>query len=82
MVVGQTGSGKTTLLNFFVNFLLGVSFDDSFRYVLIIENPEKSQIHSQTEQVQKYRIKPTINLPPIILVDTPGFGDTRGIEQD
>ena len=37
MVLGQTGSGKTTLLNSFVNFLLGISFFDDFRYQLVDE---------------------------------------------
>ena len=37
MVLGQTGSGKTTLLNSFVNFLLGISFFDNFRYQLVDE---------------------------------------------
>ena len=46
MVVGQTGSGKTTLLNFFVNYLLGVEFEDPFRYMLIVEDTNKTQAHS------------------------------------
>ena len=38
MVVGQTGSGKTTLLNAFLNYLLGVKFEDDFRFKLIYED--------------------------------------------
>lgn len=37
MLLGETGSGKTTLINFFVNYLLDVQFDDSFRYKIIVE---------------------------------------------
>lgn len=29
-----------------------------------------------------YHIQPTSRNPPLIIVDTPGFGDTRGAEQD
>ena len=83
MVVGQTGSGKTTLLNFFVNYLLGVEFEDPFRYMLIVEDTNKTQAHSQTDRVNDYKIRPLIpHVSPIILVDTPGFGDTRGLIQD
>lgn len=35
IVLGQIGSGKTTLLNSLVNFILGVEFEDDFRYVII-----------------------------------------------
>ena len=35
MVVGQTGSGKTTLLNAFINYLLGIKYEDDFRYFII-----------------------------------------------
>ena len=41
IVLGQTGSGKTTLLNSLVNFILGVEFEDDFRYVIIDEKNDK-----------------------------------------
>ncbi|CDW82558.1 UNKNOWN [Stylonychia lemnae] len=83
MVVGQTGSGKTTLLNFFINFLTGVQFSDNFRYILINEQTGISQALSQTSDVNVYYVKShREGFPPIKVVDTPGFGDTRGIKQD
>lgn len=82
MVVGQTGSGKTTLLNAFINYLMGISYEDEFRYHIIFENFGKTQDKSQTQEVTIYNIKPTGDLPPIQIVDTPGFGDTGGIKKD
>ena len=82
MVVGQTGSGKTTLLNSLVNYVTGINFDDNFRYVIINEDFGRDQSQSQTSDVNVYYIAPHNGNPPIKIIDTPGFGDTRGIEQD
>ncbi|EDR22376.1 hypothetical protein, conserved [Entamoeba dispar SAW760] len=85
LVVGETGSGKTTLLNSFVNALYGIKITDDFRYIIINEdNLEQSrdQSISQTSKVTIYNIKRTKRTPPIKIIDTPGFGDTRGIEHD
>ncbi|GAT96191.1 hypothetical protein conserved [Entamoeba histolytica] len=85
LVVGQTGSGKTTLLNSFVNALYGIKITDDFRYIIINEDnleQHKDQSQSQTSQVTIYNIKRTKRTPPIKIIDTPGFGDTRGIAYD
>ena len=82
MAVGQTGCGKTTLLNSFINYLLGIEIDDDFRYEIIHESFGTSQSISQTSEVTVYNIKGINGLPPIQIIDTPGFGDTRGIKQD
>ena len=82
MVVGETGCGKTTLLNSFINSLLGVEFEDNFRFKIIKENSGKSQAYSQTGNVNYYNIKSVGGYPPVKIIDTPGFGDTRGIEGD
>ena len=82
MVVGETGSGKTTLLNSFVNVLLGVNIEDNYRYKIIVENTNKSQANSQTNQVRIYNIRSIGRYPPVKIIDTPGFGDTEGIETD
>ncbi|GAB1222210.1 hypothetical protein ENUP19_0098G0022 [Entamoeba nuttalli] len=85
LVVGETGSGKTTLLNSFINALYGIRITDDFRYIIINEGDleqygDKSV--SQRSQVTIYNIKRTKRTPPIKIIDTPGFGDTRGIEWD
>lgn len=84
MVVGETGSGKTTLLNSFLNFLMGIKYKDNFRYKIIVENiKNKSPGESVTDNVNIYYIRTNFSdLPYIRIVDTPGFGDTRGIEYD
>ncbi|GAB1228272.1 hypothetical protein ENUP19_0391G0001 [Entamoeba nuttalli] len=85
LVVGETGSGKTTLLNSFVNALYGIKITDDFRYIIINEGDLKQhgdQSKSQTSQVTIYNIKRTKRTPPIKIIDTPGFGDTRGIAWD
>jgi len=82
LVVGQTGSGKTTYLNSLINFIMGVQIEDDFRYVIIDENAVRNQAHSQTKNVTIYHIHPNKDIPPMIIVDTPGFGDTDGFEMD
>lgn len=48
MLVGATGSGKSTLVDGFVNYLLGVNFDDPFRFtVLQLEKEEEKNNASQ-----------------------------------
>ncbi|XP_033630401.1 uncharacterized protein LOC117292465 [Asterias rubens] len=87
MVVGATGAGKSTLINGMINFILGVDWGDEFRFKIIDEHGEgsKSQAHSQTQCITSY----TINKKKchhisytLTIIDTPGFGDTRGIERD
>ena len=87
IVLGQTGSGKTTLLNSLVNFILGVEFEDDFRYIIIDEqnvqgNQNIDQTKSVTQNTTIYYVKKYKDFPSIILIDTPGFGDTSGPDKD
>lgn len=82
LVVGQTGSGKTTLLNAFINALMDIEITDDFRYKIIVENFNHSQAFSMTDDVNIYNIRLNGGKPAIKIIDTPGFGDTRGIAQD
>ena len=85
MIVGATGAGKTTLINGMINYIFGVDWKDDFRLMLVTENTSKSQAHSQTNLITAYTIYPTneSNLRfPLTIIDTPGFGDTRGLERD
>lgn len=89
MLVGATGSGKSTLVDGMVNYVMGVSFDDPFRFTIVQLEEEEKKTHnqavSQTEWITVYKIFPqkgsrlnyTLNI-----IDTPGFGDTRGIQRD
>ena len=81
IVLGETGSGKSTFLNAFLNFVLDINFEDNKRYILI-EEEETHEYQSKTSEVNIYYIKRTKKHPPIKIIDTPGFGDTRGLEFD
>nr|XP_022286825.1 uncharacterized protein LOC111099705 [Crassostrea virginica] len=89
MLVGATGSGKSTLVDGIINYILGVNFEDPFRFsMVILEDDEKktsNQAQSQTEWITVYTIYPTEGSVldfTLHIIDTPGFGDTRGIERD
>ena len=85
MLVGATGSGKTTLINGMVNYIMGVEWDDPFRFKLVTEDCGKSQAHSQTTWITAYKLHkmPGSPLPyTLTIIDTPGFGDTRGLVRD
>ncbi|OCT73654.1 hypothetical protein XELAEV_18032617mg [Xenopus laevis] len=85
LLVGATGSGKTTLINGMCNYILGVDWKDDFRFKLVHEVTNQSEAHSQTSEVTAYVINHNeeYRIPySLTLIDTPGFGDTRGIEQD
>ena len=89
LVIGQTGSGKTTLLNSLINALCGIQLHDDFRYIIIdelaadsgIEDPN-NQSKSRTSFITAYNIDSINDNPPITIIDTPGFGDSRGLNFD
>ena len=82
LFVGKTGDGKTTAINAFFNVIKGVKLEDKFRFILIKEpEKEKDQSKSQTDGVHIYYIKDELNRP-IIILDSQGFGDTRGLPFD
>ena len=84
MVVGATGAGKSTLINGMVNYILGVEWKDNFRFKLIVDQA-KSQTESVTSEITAYTIHRMdgSRVPySITIVDTPGFGDTSGLERD
>ncbi|KAG7256697.1 hypothetical protein CRUP_014683 [Coryphaenoides rupestris] len=85
MFLGATGSGKSTLINGMINYILGIDWKDSFRFKLIDEGQLKSQAESQTSHVTAYKVnhQDGFKVPySLTIVDTPSFGDTRGIERD
>jgi hypothetical protein len=92
LVLGQTGSGKTTFLNGIANWLYGVQWTDDFRFKIITEDDEgsapggkRNQAVSQTDHVTAYTFAWQSEFPvgnSVTIIDTPGFGDTRGIKRD
>ena len=79
---GKTGDGKTTAINAFFNIVKGVQLEDNYRFILITEpKKEKGQTETQTDGVHLYYLK-DYNNKPIIIIDSQGYGDTRGKAYD
>ena len=80
--IGKTGDGKSTAINALFNIIKGIKLEDNHRFILIKEPKKaKGQAESQTDGLHFYYIKDYLN-NPIIIVDSQGFGDTRGKEYD
>ncbi|XP_054848009.1 uncharacterized protein LOC129337996 [Eublepharis macularius] len=85
MLLGETGAGKSTLIEGMMNYILGVRWEDDFRFKAAQDMPKRSQAVSQTETLTAYEINLSqgLRVPfSLTLIDTPGFGDTRGISYD
>lgn len=83
LFIGQTGSGKTTVLNAMINSLMGVQFEDNFRYSVKDEigEQEKKITDSRTEFVTGYLIYDNPRMTydcNFLLIDTPGLLDIKG----
>ena len=82
LFIGKTGDGKSTAINALFNIIKGIKLEDNHRFILIKEPKKaKGQAESQTDGLHFYYIKDYLN-NPIIIVDSQGFGDTRGKEYD
>ena len=81
-------SGKTTMINGLANYIYGVQWQDEFRFKVVIEKGDQSQMDqhlSQTEEVSGYSFnwQEGMMIPyTLTIIDTPGFGDTEGIRND
>ena len=82
LFVGKTGEGKSTAINAFFNIIKGIQLEDKYRFILIEEiKKAKGQAESQTDGVHLYYLR-DYNNKPIIIIDSQGYGDTRGIGKD
>lgn len=89
MIVGATGAGKSTLIDGLMNFYLDVAWDEESRFKLVDlteeEQKNRNDAESKTEWITCYELpwmpgcQVDFNLN---IIDTPGFGDTRGITRD
>ena len=85
LVVGATGAGKSTLINAMANYILGVDWEDEFRFKLISKETADYQTKSQTQCITAYTFHENTWSPlpyTLTVIDTPGFGDTGGLERD
>ncbi|KAL8358016.1 hypothetical protein RB598_002685 [Gaeumannomyces tritici] len=81
---GTSGHGKSTEINAFVSFLLGGEVDDPTR-IMVVDDRGIPQSGSVTQMVTCFRIRPFSPLfqgKTLLIVDTPGYGDSRGISRD
>ena len=93
MIIGETGVGKSTWIHSFINYMQSIQLEEKERYYLFDEkslqeeyekkNGKKLEGCSVTDVPAIYNIEAT-NLfkNPIRLIDTAGFGDTRGPKYD
>ena len=85
MLVGATVAGRTTMINAMANYIMGVDWEDEYRFKLISEETAHDQTKSHTNCITAYTFHKYEGSPlPYILtvIDTPGFGDTGGLERN
>uniref|UniRef100_A0A667ZC44 Fibronectin type-III domain-containing protein n=1 Tax=Myripristis murdjan TaxID=586833 RepID=A0A667ZC44_9TELE len=78
IVLGANGSGKSTLINGMINYLVGVEWNDHFRFKVTDEEQLSSQHESKTSEVTVYKInhQEGFKIPhSLTIVDTPAFRD-------
>ncbi|XP_053407654.1 uncharacterized protein LOC123547434 isoform X2 [Mercenaria mercenaria] len=89
MLAGPVGTGKSTMVDGFVNYVLGVTWDDPFRFTVTNRTQQvpDGQIKNDafTDWVTTYTINPQKGSRlqyQLNIIDTPGLGDSRGLERD
>ncbi|KAG9259758.1 hypothetical protein AMEX_G27298, partial [Astyanax mexicanus] len=85
LMVGETGTGKTTLINTMVNYYPGVKFEDKVWFEITEEEKKEQktdQTESKTSEITVYEIFSEEKSFSLTIIDTPGYGDTRGMEKD
>ncbi|CAG9310695.1 unnamed protein product [Blepharisma stoltei] len=94
LVIGQTGSGKSTFINYLTNFFRKGTLENKKIAIPTKTFPNQterdfnhterllSSDHSQTNNCCAYNFKDLESSSTFTFIDTPGIGDTRGVDQD
>ncbi|KAK7118879.1 hypothetical protein R3I94_022403 [Phoxinus phoxinus] len=82
LLVGETGTGKTTLINTMINYMLGVQREDKVWFEITDDQSDRSSAHSQTSIITVYGFYLQESKTDLTIIDTPGYGDTRGVDLD
>ncbi|XP_067234274.1 uncharacterized protein [Chanodichthys erythropterus] len=80
LMVGETGTGKTTLINAMINYMLDVQREDKIWFEITDDQSDRTSVHSQTSNVTVYGFYLQESQVDLSIIDTPGYGDTRGID--
>ncbi|XP_067308199.1 probable DNA double-strand break repair Rad50 ATPase [Pseudorasbora parva] len=64
-----------------VNYVLEVNVEEELWYE-ITEEEARDQSESQTSEITMYEVCPEESPVSLTIIDTPGYGDTRGLEKD
>lgn len=87
LLIGETGSGKTSLLNLLCNcgLIQALGFEEGlekFRQFndIKLENAGSCKMESKTSGAKLYNVD--LGELKVGVIDTPGFGDSRGLEED
>jgi predicted GTPase len=84
-LLGRVGHGKTSFLNYLLNVENGVKsvkdMESCKKFnVKELENYDGGAMASKTSDCSKYKCK--IGEANLTIIDTPGFGDSRGVKLD
>ncbi|XP_016424669.1 uncharacterized protein LOC107753084 [Sinocyclocheilus rhinocerous] len=82
LLVGETGTGKTTLINVMINYMLGVQRKDKVWFEITDDQSDRTQVHSQTSSITVYGFYLQESPINLTIIDTPGYGNTRGVDLD
>ncbi|KAL1248233.1 hypothetical protein QQF64_021551 [Cirrhinus molitorella] len=82
LMVGETGTGKTTMINTMMNYMLDVKREDKVWFEITDDQSDRTQAHSQTSRITVYGFYLQESSIDLTIIDTPGYGDTRGINLD
>ncbi|XP_067291757.1 uncharacterized protein [Pseudorasbora parva] len=82
LMVGETGTGKTKLINAMINYMLGVKREDKVWFEITDDQSDRTSAHSQTSNITVYGFYLQQSPIHLTIIDTPGYGDTRGVDYD